>query len=100
METEANIPKDILHKLAEDYENKDYNVALGLVQRIKSDRLNVGWIQLSRAVIILAEKDIDKMKGIIDDRYWGDPRDVLMAASTYPGRGNHFGTEPFTIEEK
>ena len=96
MNQETDIPEDILRRWANHFSGQDYDQALAYIELIKNDHIPVGWIQLSRAVIIVAEKDISKMKSIIESLYWGDPRDVLVGSSTYPGQDGNYGRYPFS----
>ncbi len=96
MESEKEIPEDIIAKLKKDYpKEEDYKKAMAIVKHIKEDVLNVGWIQLSRAIILIANGELGKMKEIVEGRYYGDPRDVLMDLMRIPGNKNSYGSTPF-----
>jgi hypothetical protein len=95
-----DIPKDIIAKLKHDFKSeKEQAQAIKIVQHIKNDTLNVGWIQLSRAVIILSAGDLEKMKAIVESNYYEDPRDVIMKMMALPNNTNNYGNTPFTIEQ-
>ena len=101
----SKIPNDIVNRLKKDYPNPNDSMgkssiiwktsgfkrklmpsffvrkmqdALDVVNHVKNDTLNVGWIQLVRSMIILAEGDIKAFKNIKRNGYMGDPRDVIM----------------------
>ena len=98
-ESTTGIPTDILRKLEADYVfSNDFKTALEIIAFIRQDTLNVGWIQLSRAVILIANGDIKKMKEIVDSRYHGDPRDVLMESMGLSNNTNNYGLIPFEFE--
>lgn len=95
MQSENEIPADIIAKLKKDYpKEEDYKQAMAVVNHIKEDVLNVGWEQLSRAIILIANGELSKMKEIVDRGYYGDPRDVIMAMMSIPGHENNHGSTP------
>ena len=92
----TEVPKDIIFKLNQDFKNEDeYGEALKIILQIRKENLNVGWIQLSRSIILIADGNIEKMKQIIKSDYYGDPRDVIMEMMRIPGNTNDHGLTPF-----
>ena len=92
----SKIPNAIVNRLKKDYPNpNDYEDALDVVNHVKNDTLNVGWIQLVRSMIILAEGDIKAFKNIKRNGYMGDPRDVIMTMMGKPNSNNDHGLTPF-----
>lgn len=92
----AQIPKDIILKLKQDFKNdNEYDEALKLILHIRQENLNVGWVQLSRSIILIADGNIRKLKQIIESGYYGDPRDVIMEMMQIPGNTNDHGLTPF-----
>lgn len=94
------VPEDINQRLKRDFENElEYNQACVIVNQIKNDEINVGWVQLSRAVILIANGDLEKMNDIVQKGYYGDPRDVIMEMMGIPGNTNNYGMTPFEAEQ-
>ena len=97
--TKSNsIPIDILKRLQHDFSDElELEQAVNIINRIREEeqQINVGWIQLSRAIILIANGDISKMKDIIDSNYDGDPRDIIMQMMDIEGSNNHYGMTEF-----
>lgn len=92
----SEIPEDIIQRLKHDFENKEeFEKAIGLINLVKQDTLNVGWLQLSRAIILIADGNLDKMRELIESDYHGDPRDVIMDMMGLPDNTNDHGMTPF-----
>jgi len=90
------IPKDILQKIEELFPNQeDRQLILKLVHEIQEDKWNVGSDQLIRSMLILSGPDKEKFQAIIDARFYGDPRDVILRAMSVPGNTNDHGMTPF-----
>ena len=99
-EETKEIPKDIILRLKHDFDNEvEYQEALDMLNQVKHDVLNVGWIQLSRAIILIADGNINKMKEIIESGYDGDPRDVIMNMMGLPNNTNDHGMTPFVTNK-
>ena len=91
------IPEDIIKRLQNDFSHpQDYQEALRIVRHVRSDRLNVGWVQLTRAMIVLAEGNVDRLKEFIRTDYMGDPRDLIMAMMNKPNTNNDHGSTAFS----
>jgi len=94
------LPPDILFRLKKDFKDpKEYEEALVLISQVQKDALNVGWVQLTRAMIILAKGDLSKMKEMRESGYHGDPRDLLGEMMNLPGQTNNWGLTPFDMKE-
>ncbi len=92
----SDIPKDILNRLALDFNKPDeYEEALKIINHVKSDTLNVGWIQLARSMIIISAGEIKLLKEILKSGYMGDPRDVIINMMNMPNSKNDHGLTPF-----
>ena len=95
-----NIPEDIILKLKSDFKNQeDFNQAISFIEFVKQDELNVGWIQLSRAIILIANGNLKEIKSIIDSNYYGDPRDVIMQMMSLTENTNYYGQTPFKVSK-
>lgn len=99
-EAHNEIPEDIILRLNHDFDNEDeLKEAHQMINHIRQGVLNVGWVQLSRAIILLSDGNINEMKKIIESNYYGDPRDVIMAMMSIPGNSNNHGMTPFKVKK-
>ena len=57
--------------------------------------LNVGAEQLARAILIVSAGDLDQFGCVFDTHFYGDPRDLIMAAMGKSGGQAKYGVEPF-----
>jgi hypothetical protein len=95
------LPEDILFRLKKDFTNEaDFDEALRIIHCVKNDNLNVGWVQLSRGMILLAEGNLHELKDMFESRYYGDPRDLLMGVVAKFGTTNFYGMTPFDMENR
>ena len=62
--------------------------------------LNVGPDQLARSILVLAEDDIDLLKGIFEDQFEGDPRDIILTAESKIGYPGHYFIPTFEEIDK
>lgn len=85
-------------KIAKDIEKAIKSKSLGeqttlklfhLCEEIYDQKINVGHDQLVRSMLIISKFDKDKFSEIIDSKFYGDPRDVLMAAHTQDEKSNY-----------
>jgi len=98
-EAPKEIPEDIILRLKQDLVNKeDFKESLRIINYVRQDVLNVDWAQLSRAIILIADGDINVMKKIIESNYYGDPRDVIMEMMSIPRNTSDHGITPFKIK--
>ena len=58
--------------------------------------LNVGALQLSRAMLVIADGDLRKLKDLIGIRE--DPRDTLLQAEKLNGNPGDYCSSPFEFE--
>lgn len=99
-ENKKQIPKDIILRLKHDFEiETEYQEALRMIDYVRQDTLNVGWVQLSRAILLIADGNLNKMKRIIASDYYGDPRDLIMRMMGIPGNTNNYGLNPFETKK-
>lgn len=92
----GSIPKDVLVDIKRFYPSEaDYDEVIGLFTIVSTARLNVGVEQLMRCILILAENDLCKIREIIRSKYWGDPRDVVVAAKGKVQRKRDAGMRTF-----
>jgi len=70
--------KDIVQYIQNYYPIHKQEEVLSLLDSIKKENINVGVLQLQRAILIIAKGDINVIKEIIDQNFYNDPRDVIM----------------------
>ena len=89
------LPGDIENKIDQEYPARPQNArAKELITGLWSDSLNVGPDQLARAMLVLADGDLERLATLKKD-YMGDPRDVIMNAEAKAGFPGHYFTDPF-----
>jgi len=72
--------KDIVQYIQSYYPLNRQEEVLSLLNCIKKENINVGVLQLQRAILKIAKGDINMIKEIIDQNFYNDPRDVIMMA--------------------
>ena len=88
------LPNDIQKKINQEF-GEDEEV-LKMINFVQNDSaINVGVDQLIRSILIVAKGDKAKMKEIIDSRYHGDPRDLIMLAMSLSNQQSNYGMNPF-----
>ncbi|MEM6347942.1 MAG: hypothetical protein AAF927_28895 [Bacteroidota bacterium] len=88
------LPIDIQKRIADDFGEDDE--VLKMMHFVQNDSaINVGVAQLIRSILIVAKGDKAKMKAIIDSRYHGDPRDLIMLAMSVSNQQSDYGRKPF-----
>ena len=90
------VPDDIAERIKQEFSNaEETKIALEFVNEIHRDSspLNVGPSQFCRAIIVLAEGDIqefNRLASIVED-----PRDTLMELDARLGNPKDYGMKPF-----
>lgn len=87
------LPIDIRERVKQDF-GHDAEVQK-MIDFVRKDNLNVGVDQLLRSILIIAKGDKNKLKEIIDTRYHGDPRDVIMMGMGVSDHKSNYGMKPF-----
>jgi len=82
----------INQKFKNPTENKE---VMKMMDEIGTATFMVGKDQLIRSILIIADKDKNKIRQIIDSNYYGDDRDVIMESMGIPGNINDHGMTPF-----
>ena len=86
----TTLPIDIERKTDQLFiDLKDNQEVKKLIQRLWTTTLNVGEDQLARSILTISGGDIQKLKDFIKD-FYGDPRDVIMAAERQLGNPGHY----------
>lgn len=92
------LPEDIRRKIEALFPDKtDAQIATKICENINNEALNVGPIQLIRAMLILCKGDLSMLKEIKDMQYYGDPRDVLLLANGLDGGESNYGQNAFVF---
>lgn len=95
-----NLPLDIKDRVNSKWSSaEDRSEVYEMLNEIGRDRFNVGKDQLIRSILIIADNDKTKIRKIIDEDYYGDPRDVIMEAMGVDGNTNDHGLSPFEDSE-
>lgn len=74
---------DITDHVGEHYPPELAPLALELLDSINQKAINVGKTQLIRAILIIANGDINLIRGIIGSGFSGDPRNVIMKGTKH-----------------
>ncbi|MFK7921898.1 MAG: hypothetical protein AB8H47_08070 [Bacteroidia bacterium] len=89
-----SLPIDIQKRIEQDF-GLDQEVQ-EMIDFVQNDiALNVGSVQLIRSILLVAKGDKTKLKEIIDSRYYGDPRDVIMMGMGASDQKSNYGMNPF-----
>jgi hypothetical protein len=87
------LPKDIKSKIDKNYSNQSQkDVIIEFIEKIYSQRWNVGNDQLCRSILFLMNGKSSKMA---DFENIEDPRDIIMEAEREAGNPNHYFLKPF-----
>jgi hypothetical protein len=90
------LPEDIKMRINQKFPNPmDNKEVMKMMDEIGTDTFMVGKDQLIRSILIIADKDKNKIRQIIDSNYYGDGRDVIMESMGTPGNTNDHGMTPF-----
>jgi len=78
----VKIPKDIKDKIAFEVRSIKYKSQLiEQCEQVYKMSINVGYDQLIRSLLILSDFRIEEFKRIIEEKFFGDPRDVITMAN-------------------
>ena len=92
------LPEDVRRKIEALFpERQDAQAATKVCENVLTETLNVGPIQLIRAMLILSKGDLMMLKEIQDKDYYGDPRDVLLLANNLDGGVSNYGQNAFVF---
>ena len=94
------LPEDIKIRINQKFPNPvDQKEVLKMMNEIGKDTFMVGKGQLIRSILLIADKDKNKIREIINSNYYGDGRDVIMEAMGIPGNTNDHGMTSFESVE-
>lgn len=96
------LPIDIENKINKLFSSlSDRQIAKKLILDLWTMPLNVGVDQLARSILTISEGQITKIRSIIEQHFYGDPRDVIMMAEKQLGNPGHYFIQTFDeIERK
>ncbi|MFK7776260.1 MAG: hypothetical protein AB8F94_29330 [Saprospiraceae bacterium] len=90
------LPEDIKIRINQKFTNPtDNKEVMKMIDEIGKDTFMVGKDQLIRSILVIADKDKNKIRQIIDSNYYGDGRDVIVESMGTPGNTNDHGMTPF-----
>lgn len=72
------LEQDILDHISDRYDKNQLMIVIHQLDNIQQEQINVGKMQLIRAILTIADGDLKVIKTIIEGRFYGDPRDVIM----------------------
>jgi len=76
------LPKDIRESIINNSGNStEAELILKLCTKINSMKLNVGAIQLIRSALVVTEFSSSRLEKLINMKFNGDPRDILVEAN-------------------
>lgn len=93
-----NLPVDIIEIVKNDFAKEDWQLIFSEIEIVRRDLLNVGDIQLIRSMIALCQGNRYKFLNIRNNKYLGDPRDVISLANKInPDLDS--GISPFDVDK-
>ena len=95
----GRLPQDIVARIRADFPVKATRASVeASLERLQDETLNVGPLQLARAILVIADGDYSEFLEL-RRTFRGDPRDVLMEANAVRGDRRYWFTEPFEDDE-
>ena len=97
----TDLPADIERKIDRLFvEPRGNQEVKKRIARLWTTSLNVGADQLARSILTISGGDLQKLKGIFEQHFYGDPRDVILAAESLLGNPGHYFVPTFEEIEK
>ena len=91
----GTLPQDIEARILADFPDETTRDSVQeSLERLQDETLNVGPLQLTRAILVLADGDYSEFLEL-RRTFRGDPRDVLMEAKAVLRDPGRWFTEPF-----
>lgn len=85
------LPKDIDIKIDHLFTSSaERQEVKKLLADLFTTSLNVGPAQLSRSILTLSDGKLTEVKNIIEQKFFGDPRDIIMMAEKKAGNPEHY----------
>ena len=95
------LPPDILEYIQQHFSIHEEQVEVkNQLESLWALSLNVGPDQLARSLLVVCEGKVYKLKEIIQNGFYGDPRDVIMMAEAMLGHPGHYFMSAFDLIKK
>ncbi len=92
----TRLPKDLQDRIEVAFVDEETRRAVSTsLDKLWDGGINVGAAQLARAIVFLADGDVDKFWEL-RSRFMGDPRDLLCAANARLVNNEYWFSEPFS----
>ena len=90
------LPDDIDQKIRELFATAgEAEEVTELIEGLWTMPLNVGPEQLARSSLVIANGDMGIFRDIFTQKFYGDPRDLIMEAEAKLGNPGHYFIQPF-----
>ncbi len=87
----TTLPTDIERRIDQLFiDLTDNQEVKKIILSLWTKTLNVGEDQLARSILTISEGDLQKLKSIYKQNFYGDPRDVIMTAERLLGNPGHY----------
>lgn len=91
----SRLPPDLVARIERDFAREDLRIAIDAsLDSLWDGGINVGAAQLARAIVFLADGDMERFEELRAD-FCGDPRDLLMNANSKLVNRRYWFSEPF-----
>lgn len=95
------VPADIVERIEQlFYAKEEQEEVLKLIEGLWATTLNVGPAQLARSILVIAGNDKSKIVDIVQSKFYGDPRDVILQAEYLLGNPGHYFITPFKNDDR
>lgn len=92
----ASLPDDLIARVDQDFIDPDVRQEVKVsLEELWSKALNVGAEQLARAIVFLAEGDLEEFQ-TLSRTFCGDPRDLLVKANRRQQNVDYWFSTPFS----
>ena len=90
------LPADLQERISKQYRDEEIRLAISnSLDKLWDGGINVGAPQLDRAIIFLANGDLEKFWKL-RNTFLGDPRDLLCEANARLINSGYWFTQPFS----
>lgn len=92
----SRLPEDLKIRIGELFSDEETREAVSKsLDRLWDGGINVGAAQLARAIVFLANGDIERFQEL-RRTFLGDPRDLLCEANSMLENSDYWFSEPFS----
>lgn len=90
------LPNDLQQRIREQYsDEKEREIIVESLGKLWDGGINVGAAQLSRAIVFLANGDIEEFWKL-RNTFLGDPRDLLCKANAHLENSEYWFSQPYS----